>query len=125
MKWRLFMRNMSVSSPRVAIRSRLSWPLRALLTFVFGAIAAAAGIAIYEYGRNFAGPDRRDLAAEIERLNSQLREASADRDRNAALAVASDSQLKVQKATQEQLEQQVRTLETDNTKLQEDLSFFE
>ncbi len=125
MRWRLFMRKLSVSAPRVSVRSQLSWPLRALLLFLFAAVAAAAGVAIYEYGRNFAGPGRQELALEVDRLGSQLREAQAERDRNAALATASDSELKVQKAAQEQLEQQVRTLETDNTRLQEDLSFFE
>jgi hypothetical protein len=125
MKWRLFMRNMSVSAPKVTVRSKMSWPLRGLLAFVFAAVAAAAGVAIYEFGRNFAGPDRKELQAELERVNSQLRETSLDRDRAAALATAYESQLKVERVTQEQLMQQVRTLEAETTRLQEDLSFFD
>ncbi|HEX7157042.1 MAG TPA: hypothetical protein VF229_07485, partial [Burkholderiaceae bacterium] len=66
MKWRLFMRNMSVSAPKVTVRSKMSWPLRGLFAFVFAAVAAAAGVAIYEFGRNFAGPDRKELQAELE-----------------------------------------------------------
>lgn len=125
MKWKLFMRKLSVSAPHVTVRSRLPWPVRALLGFIVLAAAAAAGVAIYEYGRQFAGPDRRDLQAEIERLRSQVREVSADRDRFAALAAAHDSQLKVERAAQEQLAKQVTTLETESNRLKEDLAFFE
>jgi outer membrane murein-binding lipoprotein Lpp len=125
MKWKLFMRKMSVSAPSVTVRSQLPWPLRAVLGFVVLAAAAAAGVAIYEYGRNFAGPDRRELQAEIERLQSSLRETVADRDRYAALATAHEAQLKVERAAQEQLAGQVATLESESNRLKEDLAFFE
>ncbi|HXW66221.1 MAG TPA: DUF6776 family protein [Burkholderiaceae bacterium] len=125
MKWKLFFRNLSVSSPQVTIRSRLSWPLRLVLAFIFATIAAAAGVAIYEFGRDFGGPDRRSLQAEIDRLNGQVLELTAERDRNAAQATAYESELKVQMAAQEQLLQQVTGLEAEQTRMQGDLSFFE
>jgi cell division protein FtsL len=125
MRWRLMMRNMSVSAPRVTVRSQLPLSLKVLLAFVFAVLAAAAGVAIYEYGRNFAGPDRKELSAEVEKLSLQVREVQADRDRLQAVATAWESQIKVERAAQEQLVQQVRALEIDGNKLREDLSFFE
>jgi len=125
MKWKLFLRNNSLSAPRVRVRTSMSWPLRLVLGFLLMTLAAAAGISIYEYGRNFAGPGRRELAADVDRLNAQLREAQAERDRNAAQSVALESELKVQKAAQDQLMQQVTALEAEQTRLQGDLSFFE
>jgi hypothetical protein len=125
MKWKLFMRKLSVSAPRVTVRSQLPWPVRALLGFLVLAVAAAAGVAIYEYGREFAGPDRRDLMADLERVRSQVREVTAERDRFAALAAAHDSQLKVERAAQEQLAKQVSALEVEGSRLKEDLAFFE
>jgi hypothetical protein len=125
MKWKLFLRKMSVSAPSVTVRSQLPWPLRAVFGFVVLAAAAAAGVGIYEYGRNFAGPDRKELLAENERLQSSLREATAERERFAALATAHEAQLKVERAAQEQLARQVSTLETESNRLKEDLAFFE
>jgi hypothetical protein len=125
MKWRLFLRNNSLSAPTVRVRTQMSWGVRLLLAFLAMVVAAALGVAIYEYGRNLAGPDRQELIAEIDRLRSSLREAVAERDRNSAQAMALDSQLKVQQAEQDQLAAQVRTLEQEQSRLQGDLSFFE
>jgi hypothetical protein len=125
MKWNFFFRHNSVSAPKVTVRSSMSWPVRLVLGFLLMTVAAAAGVAIYEFGRNIGGPDRRELLADVDRLNSQLREVSAERDRNAAQAAAFESELKVEKAAQDQLMQQVNTLEAEQTRLQGDLSFFE
>jgi hypothetical protein len=125
MKWKLFRRKMGVSAPRVTVRTQLPLPLRALVFFIAAAIAAAAGVAIYEYGKQFAGPDRRELVAEIEKLQSQLRELKAERDRFQAVATAYESQMKVEHAAQQQLAEQVGSLEAEASKLREDLSFFE
>jgi hypothetical protein len=125
MKWKLFRRKMGVSAPRVTVRAQLPWPLRAFLFFIVAAIAAAAGVAIYEYGKMFAGPGRRELMLENQTLQAQLRETKADRDRFQAAATTYESQMKVEHAAQEQLAQQVSTLEAETAKLREDLSFFE
>ena len=125
MRLKLWMRNMSVSAPRVTVRSSFPWPLRALLGFLAAALAAAAGIAIYEYGRDFAGPDRRELVTHNEQLATQLREIAAERDSSTALANAYEGELKVERAAQEQLMQQVRVLEEETTRLKEDLAFYD
>jgi hypothetical protein len=125
MRWKLLRRNLTVSAPRVTVRGRLPWAVRALLGFGMLAVAAASGVAIYEYGRGFGGPDRRDLQAEVERLSSKVRELTADRDRFMALATAYEAQLKVERVAQEKLGQQAAALEAESTKLREDLAFFE
>ncbi len=125
MRWKLFLRSLSVSAPRVTVRSQAPWPLRALVGFVVLAVAAASGVALYEYGRQFAGPDAQDMGAEIVRLQLLLNEAKSDRDRFSALAAAYESQLKVERAAQEQLAQRVSALDAESNRLREDLSFFE
>jgi hypothetical protein len=125
MRWKLWMRNMSLSAPRVTVRSTMPWPMRLLLGFVALALAMVAGVVVYEYGRDFAGPDRRDLVAHNEQLAEQLRGTAEERDRSTALANAYEGELKVQRAAQEQMAQQVRTLEEDNARLKEDLAFYD
>jgi hypothetical protein len=122
---KLLMRNMSVSAPRVTVRSTLPWPLRAAIGFVAAALAMVAGVVVYEYGRDFAGPDRRELVGHNEQLAEQLRQTAAERDRTSALANSYEGELKVSRAAQEQLVQQVRALEEETTRLKEDLAFYD
>jgi hypothetical protein len=125
MSLKLWWRNMSMGAPRVIVRSTLPWPLRVLFAFLAAAIAMAAGVAVYEYGRDFAGPDRRELVAHNEQLADQLRQAVAERDRSSAQANSFEGELKVERAAAEQLAQQVRTLEEETTRLKADLAFYD
>jgi hypothetical protein len=124
-KWKLWWRKQSLSAPRVTVRSDLTWSARAVLMFLFLAGAVAAGFAMYEFGRSISGPGRKELLQQVDQLQTQLRQASSERDRYLAQSVSLESELKVQKAAQEQLVQQVSALEADQEKLKEDLSFFE
>jgi cell division protein FtsL len=125
MKWKLLLRKLSISSPEVSVRPHLPLPLRRLLVFLTLALAAAAGVGIYEYGRSLGGPDRRTLAAEIERLELKLREAEAERSRLTATVTALDAQMKVERAAQEQLAKQAGELNAEANRLRQDLAFFE
>lgn len=125
MKWKLWVRNLSVSGPRVAVRTELPWPLRALIVFVGFALAVAAGFTVYEHGRSLGAPDHDDLGAELSRVRGQLAQAVAERDRQAAAAVNWENQLKVERSAQQQVAVQVKLLEDENAKLKADLAFFE
>jgi hypothetical protein len=125
MKWKLWVRNLSVSGPRVAVRTELPWPLRALIVVVGLALAVAAVYGVYERGRSPGGPDRDELSSELERVKAQLSQATAERDRQAAAAVNWESQLKVERSAQQQVRVQMKLLEDENAKLKADLSFFE
>jgi hypothetical protein len=129
MKWKLWVRNLSVSGPRVAVRTELPWPLRAVIAFVGLSLAVAAGFAVYEYGRSLGGPDRGatsdELSDELSRVRAQLEQTTADRDRQAAAAVNWENQLKVERSAQQQVRVQMKSLEDENAKLKADLAFFE
>lgn len=125
MKWKLFRRKMGVSAPRVTVRTQFPWPVRALLYVGGAVVVVVAGVTIYEYGKMFAGPGRRELSLENQTLQAQLRDLKVERDRFQAVATAYESQMKVEHAAQEQLAKQVNALEAETAKLREDLSFFE
>jgi len=97
MRTKLWMRNLSVSAPARDGALDVPWPLRALLGFLAAAMAAAAGVAIYEYGRDFAGPDRRELVVHNDSWPPQLREAEPPSGiALQALANSYEGELKVQ-----------------------------
>jgi hypothetical protein len=124
-KWKLFFRRLSISAPRMTVRSRLPGPVRAALAFLFLALAAAAGVGIYEYGSDWHGPGRMGLAADLERARQRLRDAEAERDRLRTAAVGLENQAKIDRAAQDELSRQVSQLEAERNRLRDDLAFFE
>jgi hypothetical protein len=124
MKWKLWLRNLSVSAPRVAVRTQLPWTLRALLATAGLLLAAAAMGALYRHAQGGA-PDQERMAAELVDLRQQLRDAVSEREGFAARAVQAENRLQVERAVQEQIAQQLKQLEEDNARLKGDLAFFE
>ncbi len=125
MKLKLWLRNLSVNSPRVAVRTQLPWALRAGVLLVAVLIAAAGMAAVYRYARDIAQPDTGRILVELEEARSQLQRLTADRDRVAAEAVQIENQLRVERATREGIAVQMKALEEDNARLRADLAFFE
>ncbi len=117
-------RRLSVSAPRMIVRSHLPWPLRwAILALVLG-FSAAIAMWAFEFGQDIAGIDRRDKA-ELEQLRAEVAQMRAERDRTQAIVNTADSMLKTERAAQQQLTQQLKQLEAENLALKGDLGFFE
>ena len=58
MKFRLIRRRLTISAPRMSVRSAMPWPLRwALAAIVFGFCAAIA-LWAFEFGKDIAGLER-------------------------------------------------------------------
>jgi hypothetical protein len=124
MRWKLLRRRLSISAPRVIVRSHLPWPVRwVALALVFG-FSAALAMWAFEFGKEIAGLDRQskeellELRAEVDRLRNE-------RERAQSIANTADSLLRTERATQEKLTQQLRQAETEVLALKADLGFFE
>lgn len=123
MKLRLWRRRMSVSSPRMTIRTRTPWPMRILIVLI-AALAGAAVMWFYGTGRFLpANPD--NARAQLVELKDQLDKIIVERDELSTASNAAESQLNIERSAQKQLAAQVKTLESENTRLKEDLAFFE
>ena len=108
MKFRLWRRRMSVSAPKLAIRTQASWPARILIAVLIGALSAFAMWA-YDSGRfSRAQPD--DLRAQLDQYKEQLDKLTEERDRLSTTANAAESQLTIEKSAQKQLAAQVKAL---------------
>jgi hypothetical protein len=124
MRWKLLRRRLSISAPRMTVRSDLPWPLRwAVVSLMFG-FSAAIALWAFEFGKDIAGLDR-DAKAEVSRLRAEVDELREQRDKAQSVAFSAESLLKTEQAAQERLAQQLRKAEADAMKLKSDLGFFE
>lgn len=127
MRWRLLRRRLSISAPRMAVRSHLPWPLRWAVAAVMLGFSGALALWAFEVGRDFAGlnHDARQTVDALAEVRSQLDAARRDRDQAQSIANSADSLLKTERVTQQRLAEQVKVLETENLALKDDLGFFE
>ncbi len=124
MRLRLLRRRLTISAPRMAVRSALPWPFRwAMLAVVFG-FCAAIGLWAFEFGKVIAGLDggARD---ELVHLRAELDKVKRERDQAQSIANTAQTVLTTEKAAQSQLVAQNKQLETDILSLRDDLGFFE
>ncbi len=124
MKFRLFRRRLTISSPRMAIRSALPWPLRWAMGAVMLGFSAAIALWTFEMGVSIAGLDR-DAKLELTRLREEVATLRSERDKSQSVANISGSLLTAEKAAQEKMMAQIKQLEADNRLLRDDLGFFE
>jgi hypothetical protein len=131
MRLRLLVRRLTVSAPRMAVRSALPWPLRwALLAVVFG-FCAAIGLWAFEFGKDIAGLDHgtkealQQARAELEGVRADMRALQEERDKAQSIANTADTLMTSETVAQEKLRAQNKQLEADNQRLRDDLGFFE
>ncbi len=124
MRWRLLRRKLTVSAPRMAVRSALPWPLRWLLGALVLGFSGALALWAFEVGKDIAGLDRH-AKEELVQLREEVQQLRSDLTKAQSVANTSESLLTAEKVAQEQLAQQIRQLQTDNQLLRSDLGFFE
>lgn len=125
MNFKLWLRRLSVSSPKMTIKSNLPWPLRVVLVAVVLGLGGAIAMWTYDLGRRFTGIDPDVDHAQLQALREKIETIQGERDRFSTTVNAAESQLNIERSAQKQLATQVRTLENENIKLKEDLAFFE
>ncbi len=124
MRWKLLRRRLSVSAPRVIVRSHLPWPLRwALAALVLG-FSAAIALWAFEFGRTIAGLDRH-AQTELQQLREEVVQLREDAAAARRISSTAESLLATERATQERLTLQLRQLDADRQALRADLGFFE
>ena len=124
MKFRLLRRRLSVSAPRVSVRSALPWPLRWLMAAIVLGFSGALALWAFEFGKDIAGLDR-NAKQELEQLRKEVSVLRSDLVSAQSVSNTSESLLTAEKAAQEQLVMQIRQLQADNLVLRSDLGFFE
>lgn len=131
MRLRLFLRRLTVSAPRMSVRSALPWPFRwAVLAIVFG-FCAAIGLWAFEFGKDIAGLDgdtkevMQQLRSETADLRAQVATLTAQRDKAQLIANTSGTMMTSEKVAQERLASVNKQLEAEVQSLRDDLGFFQ
>ncbi|MBX3621766.1 MAG: hypothetical protein KF891_17485 [Rhizobacter sp.] len=124
MRWKLLRRRLSISAPRMIVRSHLPWPLRwAVVALVFG-FSAALSLWAFEFGKSIAGLDR-DAKAELSQLRVEVAKLREEREGAQLVANTAQSLLKAERVAQERLTEQIKQVESENLSLKADLGFYE
>jgi len=89
-----------------------------------GASLALAGW-IYDAGQRFAGFHQGASENEIAAMRERMAQMESELERTRKVANVSESRLRIESTSQEQLAAQIKTLEEENTRLKSDLATFE
>jgi len=108
----------------MAVRSTLPWPLRWLLGALVLGFSGALALWAFEFGKEIAGLEQ-DTRGQLQRLRVEHQQVLAEMSELKSVANTADSLLLAERSAQEQLKQQLRTLEDENRQLSADLAFFE
>jgi hypothetical protein len=124
MRFKLLRRRLSISAPRMIVRSHLPWPLRwAAIALMFG-FSAAIALWAFEFGKDIAGLER-GSADELMQLRVEVSQLRSEREKAISIANTAESLLRAEKAVQDKLAEQLKAAEADNMAMKSDLGFFE
>ena len=124
MRFRLLRRRLTISAPRMAVRSAMAWPLRWAAAAIVLGFCAAIALWAFEFGKDIAGLDT-GAKEELLRLRNDMAKLREERDKAQSVFNTSASLITAERATQERLTAQVRALEAENRALRDDLGFFD
>lgn len=124
MRFKLLRRRLTISAPRMKVRSAMPWPLQWAAAAVVLGFCGAISLWAFEKGKELAGVDY-SAREELEQLREEVAQLRGDRERIQSLLNTSGSAMTAERAAQERLTAQIRTLESENRSLREDLGFFE
>ena len=131
MRFRLLRRRLTISAPRMAVRSAMPWPVRWVVLAVVLGFCAAISLWAFEFGKDIAGLDHSAkvelvrLRAELSDVRAELDKAKEERDQAQFIANTAGTLVTTEKAAQEKVLMQLKQLEIDNRALRDDLGFFE
>jgi len=124
MRWRLLRRRLSISAPRMIVRSHLPWPLRWVAVALSLGFSAAIALWAFEFGKDIAGLDRQSKD-ELAQLRIDVAQLRSEHDKAQAIANTAESLMRAESVAQDRLAQQLRRIEAENLDLKADLGFFQ
>jgi len=121
-RWR---QRFGITAPKVAVRLQMPWYLRWLAIVVLLGAGVLVSLAVYDAGVGHGARERITRQQERSAVQSALDSARAELDRLRFISDAAESKISIERTAQQKLAQQIRSLESENARLREDLAIFE
>jgi hypothetical protein len=114
-----------IAARRVAIRSNTPWYFKAIALAGAVVIALVAGKGIYEAGRGWVGLDVTGIQSDAAVLRDRLVVLEAELASTRQQADSAHSTMQIERSARDQLTARIRSLESENSRLREDILVFE
>jgi hypothetical protein len=109
----------------VAVRPQIPGYVRWLAIAILAVLAVGLSWSMYDAGRKFAGFDKNEINYELDRLSQTNIRLQRENDELSMKIASLDRQSQMDQVAREDIGKQVKTLETENIRLKEDLAFFQ
>ena len=118
-------RKFSISAPRLAVRPHLAWYVRWAFVLPVMLVVGALIWWAYTAGLELAGFHRSEAQQELSQLHDQIATLKAEAARLASQSAGFERQTQMEHAANLEVAKQLKALNEDNIRLQEDLGFFQ
>jgi hypothetical protein len=122
---RQFFRHFRIDAPRMAVRSHLPWPWRAVVGAALLAIVGGMWWWGFDFGQIFGGFNRKEVEARIAALESENATLRSEASELRAKAAQQDSELAMTRGAQATLSKQALELVNENSQLKEENMFLQ
>ena len=123
--WRRVRQHFSIDAPRMAVRSRLPWPWRAVAGTCVLAVVAGMWWWGFDFGQIFGGFNRKEIEARIAALDSENADLRKENALLHARTMQQETELAMTAGAQASLSRQALELSTENSQIKEELAFLQ
>ncbi len=124
-RWRRLWQHFSIDAPRMAVRTHLPWPWRAVVGVVLVALVGGMWWWGFDFGQIFGGFNRKEVEARLATLEADTARKTQENEALRAANAALESELAMTRGAQQAMQRQVQEVTSENTQLKEDLAFLQ
>jgi len=118
-------RKFSISAPRLSVRPHVPWYVRWTIALPFLLLTIWLVWWAYDSGLELAGFHRGQTESELTQLRDQLASLKIDNARLSMQAASFEKQAQIEHAANQETVKQLAGLNEENSRIQEDLAFFQ
>jgi hypothetical protein len=122
---RQFFRHFRIDAPRMAVRSHLPWPWRAVTLLTLLAVVGGMWWWGFDFGQIFGGFNRKEVEARLATLEADNAKLKSEAQGLRARATHLESELAMTTGSQATLSKQALELTAENSQLKEELMFLQ